>query len=70
MEKYGDDDLKKSAENNDEIADNINKKMSEDPELRQQITENRAQHSKFDEDMKAFFKAIGKGLDGIFKKKR
>lgn len=58
--KHGNAELKEAAENNSETADEIYVEMSNDPELKSKISKNKREHSKFEEDLNKFLRALGK----------
>ena len=66
--QYGSPELKKVANNNIRTADEVNKKMKEDPELKLKLNEYKSEHSKFEVELQKALNNIGKELNKLFNK--
>lgn len=77
VNKEGNAELVAVANNNRQIADDINKEMKSDPTLNAQLAKNESEHSEFERDLQILLKGIdsaakdlGRGIEKLFKKKR
>ncbi len=66
VKKNGSAEMQTVAEKNSATSDRINQKMQDDPELRSKLSENRSQHSKFEDELNRILKQIfNPGIDKV-----
>ncbi len=67
VRQQGSPELKETVDQNEETADEINKRMREDPEQQETLQKNIRTHSQLEKDLDKFFKSIGRGVEKIWK---
>lgn len=67
VEKYGNPELKKAAEENSGKAENINSEMRKDPVLKAKLNKNISEHAGFEAELARFFRNLERGVGKILK---